>query len=363
MKDKALELLEIFNNKGYEAFIVGGFVRDYVLGKDSFDIDIATNATPKQIKEIFNDVSLPFEGYGSVHLTYKKVNFEITTYRMDLEYKDKRKPSKIVYTDKLLIDLKRRDFTINTLCMDKNGNIYDLLNVKDDINKKIIKTVGNADKRLKEDSLRILRAIRFACSLNFNIDKELEDAIIDNRDSLKELSFFRKKQELNRIFSSPNALYGISLLKKFHLDNYLGIKLSNDIVKTTDPIGIWAQISPDNRYQFTNNEKLYLKNIKDVVAGKKIEKQELYTYGNYICSIAGQILKIDSNLIYDKFDSMQIKKKDDIKVKPSHIINELNLEDKSKVKAIYKDIEYKLLDNKLKNDYEEIIEYLVKKYK
>ena len=155
--EKACELLQMFYSSGYEAYVVGGFVRDIILGRNSFDVDIATNATPKEVQMIFKDVKLPFEGYGSVHLVYKKVNFEITTYRMDLEYQDKRKPSKIVYTDKLIIDLRRRDFTMNTLCMDKNKNIIDLLNARCDIENKVIKTVGNANRRLKEDSLRILR--------------------------------------------------------------------------------------------------------------------------------------------------------------------------------------------------------------
>lgn len=113
---------------------------------------------------------------------------------MDLEYQDKRKPSKIVYTDKLIIDLRRRDFTMNTLCMDKNKNIIDLLNARCDIENNVIKTVGNANRRLKEDSLRILRAIRFATELDFSIDEELKDAIINNRELVKDLSFYRKSR-------------------------------------------------------------------------------------------------------------------------------------------------------------------------
>ena len=218
-----MELLKIFEDNNYEAYLVGGFVRDYILKRQSSDVDICTNAIPMQIKEIFKEVKLPFESYGSVHLNYKKVDFEITTYRMDLEYKNKRNPSKIMYTDKLEIDLKRRDFTMNTLCMDSSGKIIDLFNNRQDIDNKIIKTVGDANKKLAEDSLRILRAIRFATELNFTIDDELSYAIVQNEYLLSELSFFRKKQELNRILLSSNVLYGISLLKKYNLDKYLDI--------------------------------------------------------------------------------------------------------------------------------------------
>lgn len=362
MKEKALEFLNIFKDNGYEAFIVGGFVRDYVLNKKSFDVDICTNATPKEIQSIFSDVRLPFEKYGSVHVTYKKVNFEITTYRMDLEYKDKRKPSKIVYTDKLIIDLKRRDFTMNTLCMDYNGNVIDELNIIDDIKNKVIKTVGDEEKKISEDALRILRAIRFATELGFKLDKKLEDAINNHKDSLKNLSFFRKKQELNKIFSSPNALDGIELLKYFSLDDYLGIDLKKEIVKTSDPIGIWVQVNPSSQYQFTSNEKEYLKAILNVLKDGNINDMELYKNGNYVCYIASQILKLDERNIYERYDLLPIKKISDIKLNGKEIIEILKLKDMSKVKVILKDIEEKIILRKLDNRKNEIKSYIIDTY-
>lgn len=361
--EKACELLQMFYSSGYEAYVVGGFVRDIILGRNSFDVDIATNATPKEVQMIFKDVKLPFEGYGSVHLVYKKVNFEITTYRMDLEYQDKRKPSKIVYTDKLIIDLRRRDFTMNTLCMDKNKNIIDLLNARCDIENKVIKTVGNANRRLKEDSLRILRAIRFATELDFSIDEELKDAIINNRKLVKDLSFYRKKQELNRIFSSPNVLKGISLLKYFSLDEYLDIDLKHEIVKTSDPIGIWAQVSPSSSYPFTSNEKDYLKVINDVLTDDVINDMELYKKGNYVCFIAAQILNMDTKDIYDRCDNLVIKKTSDIKLTGKDIIDLINPKDKSIIKNIIKDIEEKIIYKELNNNYEELKCYVLDNYK
>ena len=362
MLEKALELLNIFYEKGYESYIVGGFVRDYILGKKSCDVDICTNATPMEVKEIFNDVKLPFEGYGSVHLAYKKVNFEITTYRMDLEYLNKRSPSKIMYTDNLIIDLKRRDFTMNTICIDKDGNVIDLLNAKEDIKNSIIKCVGNSDKRLKEDALRILRAIRFSCELNFVLDEELKQAIINNKEGLNELSYYRKKQELNKIFSSSNALYGVSLIKEFALDEYLGININKRIIKTSDPIGIWAQIEPISEYQFTSNEKDYISSINKIVEKKEISDIDIYNEGNYVCFIAAQILGIDEVNIYDRYDNLPIKKTSDIALKPGEIIDILSLEDKSKIKLIIKDLELKIIDKKLKNDKAIIKEYIIDNY-
>lgn len=363
MLEKALDLLKIFHENGYEAYLVGGFVRDYILKRKSVDVDICTNATPKQVQEIFKDVRLPFKQYGSVHLIYKKINFEITTYRMDIEYNNGRSPSRIMYTDKLYIDLKRRDFTINAICMSKDKKIIDLYNGLEDIKNRTIKIIGDPEKRLLEDSLRILRAIRFATLLNFEIDKDLKEAIIKNKEALNNLSYFRKKQELNRIFSSPNANYGIGLLRDYGLSKYLGINLDNDVINTSDPIGIWAQINPDSKYQFTNNEKNYLNAILRLLEDKRIDDIELYKEGNYVCYIAAQILKINEINIYERFDNLPIKKQSDIDINGKEIIDFLKLDDKSKVKDIINDLEYKIILRKINNNKEDIKDYLIKNYK
>lgn len=362
MLEKALELLKIFENNGYEAYLVGGFVRDYILKKASVDVDICTNATPKEIQELFKDVKLPFEQYGAVHLIYKKINFEITTYRMDLEYSNGRRPSRIMYTDKLFIDLKRRDFTMNTLCMSSKRKIINMFNGLEDINKRVIKIVGDPNKKLKEDSLRILRAIRFATVLNFKLDDKLKRAIIKNKKELSNLSYFRKKEELNKIFASPNASRGINLIKKYGLSKYLGISVNKKIVNTNDPIGIWAQVSPDSNYQFTSNEKCYIKAILRVLRDKNINDMELYREGNYVCYIAAKILGINATNIYDRCDALPIKRTSDIKLNGKDIIELLNLKDKSVVKNIIKDIEYKIIDRKLINEKEELRKYILDNY-
>lgn len=363
MLEKALELLRLLENNGYEAYLVGGFVRDYLINKKSSDVDICTNATPMDIKKIFKDVKLPFEGYGSVHLTYKKVDFEITTYRMDLEYNNGRSPSKIVYTNSLLIDLKRRDFTINTLCMNSKGEIIDLINAKQDIERRIIKSIGDADKKLKEDSLRILRAIRFATELDFEIDNELKMAIINNASMLEKLSYYRKKQELNKIFSSPNAIRGIDILRTLKLDKYLGINLNKKVVNTNDPIGIWVQVEPSIKYQFTNNEKSYMTAISSILKDKNITDMELYKNGSYVCYIAAQILNINETNIYDRYDKLPIKNRDDIALKPTNIIELLKLKDKSRVKVIISDLESKIINKILLNDEGTLKKYLIDTYK
>lgn len=361
--EKALELLKMFEENGYEAYIVGGFVRDHILGIKSNDVDICTNATPMEMKKIFKNVNLPFKGYGSVSLTYKKIDFEITTYRMELEYNDRRAPSKILYTNNLLIDLKRRDFTINTLCMNSKGEIIDLLNAKCDIENKIIKMVGDPYRKTCDDPLRILRAIRFATILNFDIEKSLCDAIVNNGHLLNNLSYFRKKDELNKIFSSVNAPRGIELLKSFGLDKYLDISLDRKIVNTSDPLGIWLQVSPSSKYQFTNNEKEYMNAVLAILKDKKINDMEIYSNGSYVCYIAAQILNINEKDIYDRFDNLPIKNKNEIDIKPVEIINLLRKDKIFMIKKIIMDLEEKIINRNLENKKDILEKYIIETYK
>lgn len=170
------------NNQGYISYIVGGYPRDLCIHRESIDIDICTNATPKDLKEIFKDSILSQEQYGSVTLKYNNIHFEITTFRKEIKYKDNRFPIKIKYINDLLEDLKRRDFTINTLCIDENGKYVDLLNAKEDIDKQIIRTVGNSDLKIKTDIFRSLRAIRFATILNFKLEEKLKKVLRNMED-------------------------------------------------------------------------------------------------------------------------------------------------------------------------------------
>ena len=185
--DGAIELLNIFRKSGFEAYIVGGFVRDFILGKESVDIDISTSATPKEIEKIFKGKTSKStkEAYGSIIVSYKGFLYEITTFRMDLDYKDNRHPSKIIYVKDLITDLQRRDFTMNTLCMNYKGEVLDPLNSISDVKKHVIKTVGDPNIKLKEDSLRILRAIRFSSVLDFELSSDLSDAITKNNFSMR----------------------------------------------------------------------------------------------------------------------------------------------------------------------------------
>ena len=147
MLESALKLLKELTSHDYKAYIVGGFVRDYLLGRESQDIDVCTNATPKEIKEVFEDSFLPTEDYGSVIVNKYGIRFEITTFRKEFSYQDHRKPVEIQYIDDLYQDLLRRDFTINAICIDENGEVIDFLGGRDDLERKLIRTIGDAADR------------------------------------------------------------------------------------------------------------------------------------------------------------------------------------------------------------------------
>ena len=190
MLEKALEVLKKLNDKGYSAYIVGGFVRDSYLNRKTNDIDICTSATPKEILEVFDNVIVSDMHYGSVIISYHGYNFDVTTFRKEIKYEGNRKPIKIKYIKDLKKDLLRRDFTINTLCMNYKKEVIDILNIKEDLDNKILKTVGNARYRIKEDSLRILRCIRFATILDFEIEPK-------TRHYLSKYSYLLKKLSMN----------------------------------------------------------------------------------------------------------------------------------------------------------------------
>ena len=362
MFEKAIEVLKIIEKKGFKAYIVGGYVRDIYLSLNSSDIDIATSATPKDLIKIFKKNVIIDENYGSTKLTYKNTCFDITTFRRDIKYKDNRKPTEIEYVDTIGEDLNRRDFTINTLYMDKDGNIIDVLNAKKDINNKIIKCVGNADEKLKEDALRILRAIRFATVLNFKIDKDLERAIKKNLSGLKSLSFHRKKEELNYIFRSNNYEYGLELINKYKLDKHLGLSKIKKLKQTSDVLGMWAQISYSEEYPFSRLERETISKIREMLIYKKIDNYSLYKYGILISLTVGEILGIDKKKILKDYEELSIHSEKDIVFDNLDIAGILGREPSYKTKEILNDIEYKILSNKLKNNEKELKEYIIKNY-
>ena len=363
MYNSALKVLEIITSYGYQAYIVGGYPRDLYLKRSSTDIDICTDATPKEIMEIFKEVITTNSEYGSVIISYDKIKFEITTFRNEENYLNFRRPNKIKYVETLEEDIKRRDFTINTLCIDKDGQQIDLLNAKSDLDNKIIRMVGNPKIKLKEDALRILRAIRFATILNFELEPVLKAYIKKYSSIVRRLSRERRKEELDIIFSSPNKEYGIKLLCELHLADALEIPLLKKIKITPSMIVTWAQLNVLNKYHFNSTEKDTILKIIELKDKDILDKKTLYEYGLYACTLASELKDIDKRKLNEIYASMPIHSKLDIALKPEAICEVLEKEPGGFLKDLIKDLENKILNKELKNTEKDITLYITNNYK
>ena len=192
---------------GYQAYIVGGSVRDHLLGKTPSDYDVTTSALPEEVMALFAKDRLLTNGlkHGTVTLIKYGQPIEITTFRIDGEYEDGRHPDDVVFTGNLYEDVQRRDFTVNALCWNEQAGLIDYVGGEDDLENKIIRCVGEADVRFSEDALRILRALRFSSMLDFDIEADTARAVHDNRENLAKIAVERILTELKKLLCGARA--------------------------------------------------------------------------------------------------------------------------------------------------------------
>lgn len=231
-----IDTIRKLENSGYEAYLVGGCVRDILMGKDPNDWDMTSNARPEEVLKIFPESKYEND-FGTVLVKIKNSKdvtehvIELTTYRSEKGYSDNRRPDEVEFETKLDKDLERRDFTVNALALniDKNGEetIVDLFGGQNDIKKKIIRAVGEPVDRFKEDALRMIRAIRFACQLDFELEPKTQRAISKMAGSLKFIANERIGDELTKILKSNKAYEGIILLNETKLLQYIIPELVN----------------------------------------------------------------------------------------------------------------------------------------
>ena len=202
-----LKVLNILNNNGFEAYLVGGCVRDALMGIEPHDFDLTTNALPQEIIQCFHGMRIIETGlkHGTVTVVSDGENVEITTYRIDGKYTDNRHPEKVEFTRNIHEDLSRRDFTANAISYSPYDGIVDIFGGREDIKNKIIRCVGNPDMRFNEDGLRIIRAIRFSSVLSFEIDELTSQSIHKNKDLLSNISAERIYSELQKLICGKNA--------------------------------------------------------------------------------------------------------------------------------------------------------------
>lgn len=223
LPDACKKALEQLNKAGYEAYVVGGCVRDSLLGKKPMDWDICTSALPVEIENVFakRRVIPTGEAHGTMTVLFGKEALEITTFRIDGEYEDHRRPKDVIYTRFLAEDLARRDFTINAMAWHPEIGLVDLYGGKEDLRNRVVRAVGDPETRFNEDGLRIMRLVRFATVLDFEYDKETAKAAKKLNYLLQYISRERLQAELNKILLSVNVARGLGELVDFGIMPYL----------------------------------------------------------------------------------------------------------------------------------------------
>ena len=216
-------VLSVLRKNGYEAYIVGGSVRDSLLGLSPNDFDITTSALPEKTIELFSDFKLVTTGlkHGTVTIISDGHPVEVTTFRIDGDYKDNRHPTEVLFTDSIVADLSRRDFTVNAMAYDDEYGVIDPFDGEGDLKRKIIRTVGEPERRFSEDALRIMRAFRFSAQLGFVIDDNTLAAAKDMRAGLYNVSRERIATEFLKLITSRDPIYALGKMKECGVFEYV----------------------------------------------------------------------------------------------------------------------------------------------
>jgi tRNA nucleotidyltransferase (CCA-adding enzyme) len=390
MFKKAVPILEKIEVAGYEAYFVGGAVRDLLLNRPISDVDIATSATPDEIKKIFpNTVDVGIE-HGTVLVIYQGNGYEITTFRTESEYKDFRRPETVRFIRSLVEDLKRRDFTMNAMAMNKDGKIIDPFDGQKAIREKKIITVGKAEDRFREDALRMMRAVRFASQLAFALDTDCFNALIKMGPLLERIAVERKTAEFEKLLIGTNRIHAIDLLCRANLDRYLPElgKYERSLSELAKfPCGeleleeMWAlllyslNVDINVVHRFLRSWKLPVKKIKKIHAiyswtnfrlTNDWDRRSIYAAGKELLIHAERMVnaihKHDIDRMIDRlveqYDALPIHSRSELKITGSDLIEILKRPQGPWIKDCLSLIEKEILEERLANDDVQIREWV-----
>ncbi|MCV9888375.1 CCA tRNA nucleotidyltransferase [Metabacillus halosaccharovorans] len=389
--DEAKPILDKLHQSGFEAYFVGGAVRDFLLGREIGDIDIATSAKPEDIKNIFPKTIDVGAEHGTIIVLHEKDQYEVTTYRTESGYEDFRRPQNVQFITSLKEDLRRRDFTINAMAMNINGEVFDYFHGKDHMEQKLIHTVDSPKERFNEDALRMLRALRFVSQLHFTLSFETEEAIKHHVHLLDAISIERKTTEIEKLLKGVNVKSALNLVIQCKVYNYLpGFvggkvmleKLSSFPFKyLTTREEFWTvltyYISPSSVEIFLRKWKLpnkLINSVKNNLSFLTIQLKNrvwtdllLYEAGlgtaiavERIRSILLNSQQIDENVSKLKvsFTQLPIKTKKEIAVNGHDLIKWKNKEPGPWVAQVMEEIEKAILLKRIENKRSEIKEWL-----
>lgn len=369
----AIDILKIFNKNGYEAYFVGGCVRDYLLGEEFSDIDITTNALPEEVKKIFRKSIDTGIQHGTVTILVNGEGYEVTTFRTEDEYINHRSPEKVEFVSNLREDLDRRDFTINAMALDSNGILFDYHNGEKDLSSGVIRTVNNPNDRFYEDALRMLRAFRFSSKLGFEIEYDTLEAIKRNAELIKFVSIERIVNEFKKLLSGKGNLRSLELLLDSKLNNYIPfleeIEIIQDFSKYSfcQSLYILSKIN-DISLDTLKTLKLSNKEIKLIKEYDKIKEDfinnvplELILYKHNF----EDVVFIAEYFSYNNRNNIEnckltINSFDEVDITSQEIISTIGEKPGPWIKSVISELEHEILLNRLDNNRKDILDFLSK---
>lgn len=389
---EAIPILKKMEDAGFEAYFVGGAVRDYLLHKPINDIDIATSATPEEVKAIFPQTIDVGIAHGTVMVVWNNHTYEITTFRTESTYVDHRRPEQVFFVRELEEDLKRRDFTINAMAMNKEGHILDYFHSQEALRKKEIITVGDPDERFQEDALRIMRGIRFVSTLGFQLEKETLKGIINNKHLLSKIAVERITIEFEKLLRGQwysDALV-ILLETKIHLflpmlesaekgiSKLAGIPLSK-LVLTEKWVVVLLCIGIKEKQQievFLRAWKLSVKQIKIIqkIIYWILEREKISSWSDQKLYYATLSVAISAEKIYqllwnhennptisileEQYIKLPVKSKEELAISGTDLLHWTNKQPGPWIKEILSLVESKVVERIIPNDKQLIKEWL-----
>ena len=382
----AFPVLKQLEQAGYEAYFVGGSIRDLILNRPIHDIDIATSAYPEEVKRLFPKTIDTGIKHGTVTVLNDGASYEITTFRTESGYQDFRRPDHVTFVQNLAEDLKRRDFTINALAMNRAGEVIDLFNGLGDLQKHLIKAVGDPMKRFHEDALRMMRAVRFMSQLNFDLESQTKEAVSDLHQLLSKISVERIRDEFVKMGTGINSRDAFKI--------FLQTKLSEsvpDFAGKSDLLAIYPKLKfnpsmetslwsiiiillkiSDNQIarfmrDWKNSNAMTEKVRKivalfDLISEKSPSDLELFNAGKDVllntidvAHILGQ--PINSEALVDRYTALPIKSMSELAVDGQFLIAN-GIKPGPKLGQILNEIKQKVISGELANSKDDIQDYL-----
>lgn len=389
--EQAKPILKTLQSNQYQAYYVGGSVRDYLMHKTIHDIDITTSATPEEVEAIFEKTIPIGREHGTINVVYNGEHYEVTTFRAEGDYDDHRRPNEVFFVRELYEDVKRRDFTMNAIAMDADFHIHDYFNGQQDIKNRIIRTVGNAQERFNEDALRIIRGLRFQSQLGFSLENETFYGMQSHINDIEHLSIERIVVELKKLTSGKYVANSFENLQRLNAFNYIPFfkqyNLNNFILDEAIPFTLLIALlkvqQPSvngnlNDLKISNNDKKYISKLEKLlnqlpnIKSKSDFKILIYDYGeqdiqsildymdlhikNHLPSFSPLIINTQS--VKEVSKQLPIQSRKDIDINGKDILEVVNKQSGPWLKTILRDIEIAIIDGDVQNIKSELIRWV-----